>query len=122
MFDFGGNKQYVERIDAVPYQRQISLSLTIRSCSVDCFWSGPMSKVANIRPDGNSTGNFAHSSIYGDVDAPFGSVPAHPLPSTMPSITPCWAYPNAEDAIAPLATHPSMAPEWCLVPGGFNLT
>jgi hypothetical protein len=63
IFDYGGNGQYLERIDAAPYQREIVMSLTIHSCTVDCYWSGPMSKVANIRPDGNSTGNFAHSSF-----------------------------------------------------------
>jgi len=63
IFDFGGDGYYVERIDAVPYQREITLTLTIHSCYADCYWQGTISKVANIRPDGNSTGNFAHSAF-----------------------------------------------------------
>jgi hypothetical protein len=63
IFDYGGDGYYVERVNAVPSQRAIVLTLTIHSCHSDCYWSGPMSKVANIRPDGNSTGNFAHSSF-----------------------------------------------------------
>jgi hypothetical protein len=69
IFDYGGNGYYVERIDAVPYQREITLTLTIHSChgsalyGTDCYWAGPMSKIANIRPDGSNTGNFAHSSF-----------------------------------------------------------
>jgi hypothetical protein len=63
IFDYGGDGYYVERVDAVPYQREITLTLTIHSCHGDCWWYGIMSKVANIRPDGNSTGNFAHSSF-----------------------------------------------------------
>jgi hypothetical protein len=53
-----------EVISAAPYQRVISMSLIIRSCpEVDCNWSGQVSRVANIRADGNSTANFAHSSF-----------------------------------------------------------
>lgn len=63
IFDFGGEGYFVERIDAVPYQREITMTLTIHSCYGDCYWAGQMTKVANIRPDGNSTGNFAHSSF-----------------------------------------------------------
>jgi hypothetical protein len=63
IFDYGGDGFFVERIDAVPYQREITMTLTIHSCYSDCYWSGFMTKVANIRPDGNSTGNFAHSSF-----------------------------------------------------------
>jgi len=63
IFDYGGDGYYIERIDAVPYQREITMTLKIHSCYSDCFWVGPISKVANIRPDGNSTGNFAHSSF-----------------------------------------------------------
>jgi hypothetical protein len=69
IFDYGGDGYYVERVDAVPYQREIILTLTIHSChgsvrdGTECYWAGPMSKVANIRPDGNNTGNFAHSSF-----------------------------------------------------------
>jgi hypothetical protein len=76
IFDYDGDGQYVERIDAVPYQREIDLTLTIHSCFSDCFWIGPMSKIANIRPDGNSTGNFAHSSF-----AAFGYVKHGVMPS-----------------------------------------
>jgi hypothetical protein len=65
IFDYGGDGFFVERIDAVPSKREISMSLTIHSCRDACFWSGPVSKVANIRPDGNSTGNFAHSLFAG---------------------------------------------------------
>jgi hypothetical protein len=63
IFDFGGDRQYVETIDAVPYQREIITTLTIRSCSEDCVWWGSVNKVANIRPDGSTTGNFAHSAF-----------------------------------------------------------
>jgi hypothetical protein len=63
IFDYGGDGFYVERIDAVPYQREITIILKIHSCYSDCIWIGPVTKVANIRPDGNSTGNFAHSSF-----------------------------------------------------------
>jgi hypothetical protein len=69
IFDYGGNGYYVERIDAVPYQREITLTLTIHSCQgsvrygTECYWYGPISKIANIRPDGNNTGNFAHSAF-----------------------------------------------------------
>ena len=67
IFDYGDG--FVERVDAVPYQREIILTLTVRSChgsvrlGTDCYWAGPMSRIANIRPDGNTTGNFAHSSF-----------------------------------------------------------
>lgn len=60
---------FVERVDAIPYQREIIFTLTIHSChgsvrnGTECYWAGPISKVANIRPDGNNTGNFAHSSF-----------------------------------------------------------
>lgn len=63
IFDFGGDGQYVERIDAIPYQREIITTLTIRSCYGECLWIGTINKVANIRPDGNTSGNFAHSSF-----------------------------------------------------------
>lgn len=63
IFDYAYG-QFIERINAEPAQREITMTLTIRSCpNSDCFWQGPVSKVANIRADGNSTGNFAHSSF-----------------------------------------------------------
>jgi hypothetical protein len=58
IFEYGGNHR--ETVTAVPGQRAIVLTLTIWSC-FDCYWAGPVSRVANIRPDGNSTGNFANS-------------------------------------------------------------
>ena len=67
IFDYG--EDFVERVDAVPYQREIILTLTIRSChgsvreGLECYWYGPISRIANIRPDGNNTGNFAHSAF-----------------------------------------------------------
>lgn len=67
IFDFG--EGFLERVDAVPYQRQIILTLTVRSCrgsvrdGTDCYWSGSISRIANITTDGNSTGNFAHSAF-----------------------------------------------------------
>lgn len=63
IFDYDGDGHYVERVSAVPNQREIDLTLIIRSCYSDCYWTGPVSKIANIRPDGNSTGTFAHSSF-----------------------------------------------------------
>lgn len=65
-FDYGSG--FVERVSAVPDQREIVLTLTIRSC-YDCYWYGTVSRVANIRPDGNSTANFAQStsSAFGYV-------------------------------------------------------
>jgi len=65
IFDYGGDGFFAERIDGPDTinQRDITITLTIHSCFRDCFWSGTMTKVANIRPDGNSTANFAHSSF-----------------------------------------------------------
>lgn len=63
IFDYDAG-YYVERVDAVGYQREIFLTVTIHSCPAsDCYWYGPVSRVANIRADGNSTGSFAHSSF-----------------------------------------------------------
>jgi hypothetical protein len=63
IFDYDAG-YYVERVDAVGYQREIFLTVTIHSCPAsDCYWSGPVSRVANIRADGKSTGSFAHSSF-----------------------------------------------------------
>lgn len=58
IFEYGGNHR--ETVTAAPEQRAIFLTLTIWSC-FDCYWAGTVSRVANIRPDGNSTGNFANS-------------------------------------------------------------
>lgn len=69
IFQYDPYGVYVERVDAVPYQREIIFTLTIHSChgsvrnGTECNWAGPVSKVANIRPDGNNTGNFAHSTF-----------------------------------------------------------
>jgi hypothetical protein len=87
IFDYDGDGFYVERIDALPNQRGIVMALTIHSCYGDCTWFGTMSKVANIRPDGNSTGNFAHSSF-----AAFGYVKHGVMLSvdeTPQSVLPC---------------------------------
>src|SRR5450631_2637504 len=83
IFDYGGDGTYVERIDAVPYQREITMTLTIHSCHSDCYWSGIMTKVANIRADGSSTGSFAHSSF-----AAFGYV-KHGVMLSVPESTAC---------------------------------
>jgi hypothetical protein len=62
IFTYGSGSNFVERIDAIPFQREIYLTLKIASC-FDCYWFGTVSRVANIRADGSSTGNFAHSSF-----------------------------------------------------------
>ncbi|MGA8764388.1 MAG: hypothetical protein WB562_16090 [Candidatus Sulfotelmatobacter sp.] len=62
LFAYGDGENFQEAITALPYERTIALALRIRSCG-DCFWSGTVSRVANIRADGNSTSNFAHSSF-----------------------------------------------------------
>jgi hypothetical protein len=53
---------FSEVVNAAPGQRMIFLTLRIHSCW-NCYWFGTVSRVANIRADGNSTGNFAHSSF-----------------------------------------------------------
>lgn len=63
IFDYDAG-YFVEKIDALPNQRQIVLMLAIHSCpESDCNWFGWVSRVTNIRADGNSTSNFAHSSF-----------------------------------------------------------
>jgi hypothetical protein len=62
IFDYDKTFGYHEVVNAAPQWRTIILTLTISSCG-DCAWFGTVSRVANIRPDGNSTGNFAHSSF-----------------------------------------------------------
>jgi len=51
---------FVETISALPQQKLIILSVRIASCWT-CYWYGAVSRVANIRADGNSTSNFANS-------------------------------------------------------------
>jgi hypothetical protein len=64
IFDYyRDGRTVIERVTAVPSQREVIMTLTIRSCSRACVWEGPISKIANIRADGNTTGNFAHSSF-----------------------------------------------------------
>lgn len=61
LFFVYANPNYIEMVNALPQQKLISLSLRIESCR-DCYWFGTVSRVANIRADGNSTSNFAHSA------------------------------------------------------------
>ena len=61
IFEYG-SKNYTEVISATPGKREIHILLRIAACN-DCYWSGTVSRVANIRADGNSTSNFAHSAF-----------------------------------------------------------
>jgi hypothetical protein len=86
---------FVERVDAVPYQREIVLTLTFHSCpESDCYWFGIVTGAANIRPDGNSTGHFAHSAF-----AAFGYVNHGVMVSMDESQSPCAGIdPNGASA------------------------
>lgn len=61
IFEYDG-PSYRETVRAVPVERKIILTITIASCN-DCYWYGEVSRVANIRADGNAVANFAHSSF-----------------------------------------------------------
>jgi hypothetical protein len=62
IFTYGSGNNMVETVNANPYEREIYLTLTIRSCN-DCFWTGAVSRVANLKVDGSGTNTFAHASF-----------------------------------------------------------
>jgi len=60
IFTYGSGNNFVETVNANAYEREIYLTLTIRSCK-DCFWEGFVSRIANLKVDGSSTNTFAHA-------------------------------------------------------------
>jgi len=62
IFQYGSSTNFREIVSAAPYHRTVYLTLVIHSCS-DCFWSGTVSRVANVEPDGSNTNTFGHSAF-----------------------------------------------------------
>lgn len=62
IFQYGSSTNFREIVSAAPYHRTVYLTLVIHSCG-DCFWSGTVSRVANVKPDGSDTNTFGHSSF-----------------------------------------------------------
>ena len=89
IFTYGSGNNFVETVNANAYEREIYLTLTIRSCN-DCFWTGAVSRVANLKVDGSATNTFARASF-----AAFGYL-SHGVMLSVDEVNPSFSCAGAD--------------------------